>query len=265
MNILLLGSGGREHALAWKMAASPLTDRLVCAPGNAGIAREAECVALDLANHAAVIAYCRNNGIDLAVVGPETPLCAGIVDDLEGAGIKTFGPSRAAARLEGSKGFTKALCRANGIPTAAYERFEAAAPAKDHLRRMAAPIVVKADGLAAGKGVVVAATIAEAEAAVDMMFGGALGAAGAAVVIEEFLTGEEASFFVLSDGDNVVPLATAQDHKRAFDGDRGPNTGGMGAVSPAVVMTPELERRALDEIVLPTLSAMKAMGAPYRG
>src|SRR6202044_893129 len=175
MNILLLGSGGREHALAWKMAASPVADKLYCAPGNAGIAHEAECVALDLADHAAVIAFCRENGIDFVVVGPEAPLCAGIVDDLEAAGIKTFGPSRAAARLEGSKGFTKDLCRANGIPTAAYERFQAAGPAKTYVRAPGAPIVVKADGLAAGKGVVVAQSVAEAEAAVDMMFGGALG------------------------------------------------------------------------------------------
>jgi phosphoribosylamine--glycine ligase len=263
MNILLIGSGGREHALAWKIAASPLVERVYCAPGNAGIAREAECVALDVADHAAIIGFCRTKAIDFVVVGPEAPLVAGIVDDLEAAGIKTFGPNRAAAQLEASKGFTKDLCRANGIPTAAYERFQAAEPAKDYLRRMAAPIVVKADGLAAGKGVVVATTLAEAEAAVDAIFAGSLAEAG--VVIEEFLAGEEASFFVLSDGDNVLPLATAQDHKRAFDGDRGPNTGGMGAISPAPVMTPELERRALKEIVAPTLAAMKAMGAPYKG
>ena len=265
MNILLIGGGGREHALAWKIAASPLADRVYCAPGNAGIAREAECAALDCADHGAIIAFCRAKAIDFVVVGPEAPLVAGLVDDLEAAGIKTFGPTKAAARLEGSKGFTKDLCRANNIPTAAYARFDAAAPAKQYLRRMAAPIVVKADGLAAGKGVVVAATTDEAEAAVDMMFAGALGAAGRAIIIEELLAGEEASFFVLSDGENAVPLATAQDHKRAFDGDGGPNTAGMGAVSPAAVMTPALERRALDEIVLPTLSAMKAMGAPYKG
>jgi phosphoribosylamine---glycine ligase len=270
MNILLLGSGGREHALAWKLAASPLTERLWCAPGNAGIANEAECVALDLADHAGIAAFCREKAVDFVVVGPEVPLVAGIVDDLEAAGIKTFGPSRAAARLEGSKVFTKDLCRAHGIPTAAYERFTAAAPARDYVRRMGAPIVVKADGLAAGKGVVVAATLAEAEAAIDGMFGastggGASGEAGTTVVIEELLTGEEASFFVLCDGDSVIPLATAQDHKRAFDGDRGPNTGGMGACSPAPVMTPELERRALDEIVLPTVRALKAMGTPYKG
>ena len=265
MNILLIGGGGREHALAWKIAASPLADRVYCAPGNAGIAREAECAALDCADHGAIIAFCRAKAIDFVVVGPEAPLVAGLVDDLEAAGIKTFGPTKAAARLEGSKGFTKDLCRANNIPPAAYARFDAAAPAKEYLRRMAAPIVVKADGLAAGKGVVVAATTDEAEAAVDMMFAGALGAAGRAIIIEELLAGEEASFFVLSDGENAVPLATAQDHKRAFDGDGGPNTGGMGAVSPAAVMTPALARRALDEIVLPTLSAMKAMGAPYKG
>jgi phosphoribosylamine--glycine ligase len=270
MNILLLGSGGREHALAWKLGASPLTDRLYCAPGNAGIAGEAECVALDQGDHAGIIAFCKVKGIDLVVVGPEIPLVAGIVDDLEGAGIKAFGPSCAAARLEGSKTFTKDLCRAHGIPTAAYERFTAAAPARDYVRRMGAPIVIKADGLAAGKGVVVASTLAEAEAAIDAMFGvssgeGIFGEAGTTVVIEEFLTGEEASFFVLCDGDNVVPLATAQDHKRAFDGDQGPNTGGMGAYSPAPVMTPELQQRALDEIVLPTMRAMKAMGTPYKG
>src|ERR1700691_5878402 len=217
MNILLLGSGGREHALAWKMAASPLTERLFCAPGNAGIAQEAACVALDIADDAAVVAFCRVNRIDLVVVGPEAPLCAGIVDDLEAAGIKAFGPTRAAARLEGSKGFTKDLCHDNGIPTAAYERFRAADPAKTYVRGRGAPIVVKADGLAAGKGVVVAQTIAEAEAAVDMMFGGGLGEASGEVVIEEFLDGEEASYFALCDGTTAIPFTTAQDHKRAFD------------------------------------------------
>src|SRR5215471_2759415 len=265
MNILILGSGGREHALAWKIAASPLSDKLYCAPGNAGIAREAECVALDLADHKGVIAFAKHKNIDLVVVGPEVPLCAGIVDDLEAAGIKAFGPTKWGARLEGSKGFTKDLCKANNIPTAAYKRFKGASAAKEHVRKSGAPIVVKADGLAAGKGVVVATTIAEAEAAIDMMFGGGLGEAGATVVVEEFLTGEEASFFVLCDGDCVVPLASAQDHKRAFDGDRGPNTGGMGAYSPASMITPELERRVLDEIILPTVRAMKAMGTPYKG
>ena len=265
MNILLLGSGGREHALAWKMAASPLADRLYCAPGNAGIAQEAECVALDIADHAAVIAFCRTNRIDLVVVGPEAPLCAGIVDDLEAAGIKAFGPSRIAAQLEGSKGFTKDLCRANAIPTAAYERFREPTPAKDYIRAKGAPIVVKADGLAAGKGVVVAQTVAEAEAAVDMMFGGGLGAASVEVVVEEFLAGEEASFFALCDGETALPLTTAQDHKRAFDGDQGPNTGGMGAYSPAPNIDDAMSARVMAEIIHPTLRAMKAMGAPYKG
>src|SRR5580704_9437531 len=265
MNILLLGSGGREHALAWKMAASPLIERLYCAPGNAGIAREAQCVALDLADHGAVIGFCRSHRIDLVVVGPEAPLCAGIVDDLEAAGIKAFGPTRAAARLEGSKGFTKDLCRANGIPTAAYERFRTAGPAKAYLRKRGAPIVVKADGLAAGKGVVVAQNLAEAEAAIDMMFGGGLGEAGGEVVIEEFLTGEEASFFALCDGATAIPLSTARDHKRAFDGDQGPNTGGMGAYSPAPNIDAAMSARVMTEIVMPTLRAMQAMGAPYKG
>jgi phosphoribosylamine--glycine ligase len=270
MNILLLGSGGREHALAWKMAASPLADRLYCAPGNAGIAREAECVALDIADHGAVIAFCRSHRIDLVVVGPEAPLCAGIVDDLEAAGIKAFGPTRAAARLEGSKGFTKDLCRDNGVPTAAYERFRAADPAKTYLRGRGVPIVVKADGLAAGKGVVVAQTVAEGEAAVDMMFGGGIavsnmGEAGGEVVIEEFLAGEEASFFALCDGANAIALTTAQDHKRAFDGDQGPNTGGMGAYSPAPNIDDAMSARVMAEIITPTLRAMNAMGAPYKG
>jgi phosphoribosylamine---glycine ligase len=265
MNLLLLGSGGREHALAWKIAASPLVERLYCAPGNAGIAKECELVALDLANHAAVIAFCKTHGIDLVVVGPEAPLCAGIVDDLAACGIKAFGPSKAAAQLEGSKGFTKDLCKANRIPTAAYARFDAAEPAKAYVRARGAPIVVKADGLAAGKGVVVATDVAQAQAAIDAMFGGELGAAGAHIVVEEFLQGEEASFFALCDGETAIPLASAQDHKRAYDGDQGPNTGGMGAYSPAPVMTPERARRAMDEIVLPTVRVMKAMGTPYKG
>jgi phosphoribosylamine---glycine ligase len=265
MNILILGSGGREHALAWKIAASPLADRLYCAPGNAGIAQEAECVALDIADHAAVIGFCKQQRIDFVVVGPEAPLCAGIVDDLEAAGIKAFGPGKIAAQLEGSKGFTKDLCRANDIPTAAYERFTAAAPAKHYIRAQNAPIVVKADGLAAGKGVVVAETVAQAEAAIDMMFAGDLGQAGAEVVIEEFLTGEEASFFALCDGTHAIPLATAQDHKRVGDGDEGPNTGGMGAYSPAPIMTEAMNARVMDEIVMPTMRAMAAMGAPYKG
>ena len=264
MNILLLGSGGREHALAWKIAASPLADKLYCAPGNAGIAQEAECVALDIADHAAVIAFCKDKRIDFVVVGPEAPLCAGIVDDLGAAGINAFGPTKTAAQLEGSKGFTKDLCRANNIPTAAYERFTAPEPAKDYIRAQGAPIVVKADGLAAGKGVVVAVTIDEALAAIDMMFDGGLGEAAEAVV-EECLVGEEASFFALCDGVNAIPLATAQDHKRVFDGDEGPNTGGMGAYSPAPVMTEAMNARVMDEIIMPTLAAMAAIGAPYKG
>jgi phosphoribosylamine---glycine ligase len=265
MNILILGSGGREHALAWKMAASPLTEKLYCAPGNAGIAQEAACVALDIADHAAVIAFCREKAIDVVVVGPEAPLCAGIVNDLEAAGIKAFGPSREAARLEGSKGFTKDLCRQNNIPTAAYERFNALAPAKAYLRSRGAPIVVKADGLAAGKGVVVAQTVAEAEDALDMMFGGGLGEAGGEVVIEEFLEGEEASFFALCDGETALALTTAQDHKRAYDGDKGPNTGGMGAYSPAPNIDGAMAERIMREIITPTLKAMRALGSPYKG
>jgi phosphoribosylamine--glycine ligase len=212
-----------------------------------------------------VIAFCKANKIDFVVVGPEAPLCAGIVDDLEAAGIKAFGPAKLAARLEGSKGFTKDLCQANDIPTAAYARFTSAAPAKDYVRRLGAPIVVKADGLAAGKGVVVAQSVAEAEAAVDMMFEGGLGAAGAEVVVEEFLSGEEASFFALCDGETAIAMTAAQDHKRVGDGDTGPNTGGMGAYSPAAVMTPDIVKRTMDEIVLPTVRAMKAMGSPYKG
>ena len=265
MNILLLGSGGREHALAWKIAASPLVTKLWCAPGNAGIAREAECVALDIADHAAVIDFCRANAVDLVVVGPETPLAAGIVDDLAAVGIKAFGPGREAARLEGSKGFTKALCTEFNIPTGAYGRFANAAEALVYVRARGAPIVVKADGLAAGKGVVVAMTMAEAETAIATMFDGAFGAAGAEVVIEEYLPGREISFFALSDGETATAFASAQDHKRVFDGDKGPNTGGMGAYSPAPVMTPEMTQRVMDEIVIPTVRAMQAMGAPYKG
>ena len=263
MNILILGSGGREHALAWKIAASPLCTKLWCAPGNAGIAQVAECVALDIADHAAVIAFCKANKIDFVVVGPEAPLCAGIVDDLEAAGIKAFGPGKWAARLEGSKGFTKDLCKANNIPTAAYRRFKNAAEAKAYVRERGAPIVVKDDGLAAGKGVVVAATVAEAEAAIDAMLSGEKRAWE--IVIEDCLVGEEASFFALCDGDTAIPLASAQDHKRVFDGDKGPNTGGMGAYSPAPVMTDEMNARVMREIIEPTVRAMKAMGAPYKG
>ncbi|HLZ03289.1 MAG TPA: phosphoribosylamine--glycine ligase [Bradyrhizobium sp.] len=265
MHILLLGSGGREHALAWKIAASPLVTKLWCAPGNAGIAREAECVALDIANHAAVIEFCKNNAVELVVVGPETPLAAGIVDDLALAGIKAFGPGKQAAQLEGSKGFTKDLCGEFNIPTGAYRRFDNAAEAMAYVRTQGAPIVVKADGLAAGKGVVVARTPEEAEAAVKMMFDGGFGAAGAEVVIEEYLAGREISFFALCDGETAIPLASAQDHKRVFDHDEGPNTGGMGAYSPTPFVTSEIHDRIMARIILPTVTGMKKRGMPFRG
>jgi phosphoribosylamine--glycine ligase len=265
MNILLIGSGGREHALAWKISGSPLCDRLFIAPGNPGTARCGTNVALDPARHDVIVAFCREEKIDLVAVGPEAPLVAGLVDDLTEAGIKAFGPKKAAARLEGSKAFTKELCREFGIPTAAFARFTESTAAKEYVRERGAPIVVKADGLAAGKGVVVAASLEEAEAAIAAMLGGALGAAGAEVVIEECLVGEEASFFALCDGATAIPLGTAQDHKRAFDGDKGPNTGGMGAYSPAPVLTREMEARVMREIVLPTVEGMRARGSPYVG
>jgi phosphoribosylamine--glycine ligase len=265
MHILLLGSGGREHALAWKIASSPLVTKLWCAPGNAGIAREAECVALDIADHAVVIEFCKRNAVELVVVGPETPLAAGIVDDLTTAGIKAFGPSQQAAQLEGSKGFTKALCTEFSIPTGAYGHFANAADALAYVRAQGAPIVVKADGLAAGKGVVVAKTVREAEDAIAMMFDGAFGAAGTEVVIEEFLSGREISFFALSDGETAIPLASAQDHKRVFDHDEGPNTGGMGAYSPTPFVTPEIHAEIMAKIILPTVKGMKARRTPFRG
>lgn len=265
MNILLIGSGGREHALAWSLSGSPLCDRLFIAAGNPGTARCGTNVALDASDHAAVIGFCAEQNIGLVVVGPEAPLVAGIVDDLSAAGIKAFGPRKAAATLEGSKAFTKDLCAEFDIPTAAYRRFTDATIAKAYVHQQGAPIVVKADGLAAGKGVVVATTVDEAEAAIDMMIGGGLGAAGAEVVIEAFLEGEEASFFALSDGTHAIPLGTAQDHKRAYDGDRGPNTGGMGAYSPAPVLTPEMQERVMREIITPTLRGMQARGTPFTG
>jgi phosphoribosylamine---glycine ligase len=265
MNILLLGSGGREHALAWKIAASTLLTKLWCAPGNAGIANEAECIGLDVTDHAAVIDFCKRNAVDLVVVGPETPLAAGIVDDLTAVGIKAFGPSKLAAQLEGSKGFTKDLCNEFDIPTGAYRRFTNANDALAYVRAQGAPIVVKADGLAAGKGVVVAMTLREAEDAIAMMFEGGFGAAGAEVVIEEFLTGREISFFALCDGETAIPLATAQDHKRVFDHDQGPNTGGMGAYSPTPFVTPEVHDQIMSGIILPTVAGMKKRGMPFRG
>jgi len=265
MNVLLIGSGGREHALAWKIAQSPLLTQLYCAPGNPGIAEVATCVALDASDHAAVIAFCRERDVSFVVVGPEAPLVGGLTDALAAAGIKHFGPSRQAAQLEGSKGYTKDLCREHGIPTAAYGRFTDAAAAKAFLETRVMPIVIKADGLAAGKGVVIAATHAEAEAAIDACFGGSFGAAGSEVVIEDFLDGEEASFFALCDGRHVLAMASAQDHKRVGEGDTGPNTGGMGAYSPAAVMTPEMTERTMREIVRPTVAAMAARGTPFKG
>ena len=265
MNVLLIGSGGREHALAWKLAASPMLTKLYAAPGNPGIAKEAELAALNIADHAAVAAFCHEKKIDLVVVGPEAPLVAGIADDLRAAGIKVFGPSKAAARLEGSKGFTKDLCARQNIPTAVFGRFTAAEAAKAYVRDQGAPIVVKADGLAAGKGVTVAMTEVEALAAIDECFSGAFGSAGAEVVVEEFLDGEEASFFCLCDGATALPFGTAQDHKRVGDGDTGPNTGGMGAYSPAPVMTPEMVERTMKEIIEPTMRGMDELGVPFSG
>jgi phosphoribosylamine--glycine ligase len=265
MNVLLLGSGGREHALAWKLARSPSLTRLHAAPGNPGIAGHATLAPVDMADHAAVAAYCKTNAIDFVVVGPEAPLVAGIVDDLASAGIRAFGPSRAAAELEGSKAFTKALCDEARIPTARYAAFTDADAAIAYVEANGAPIVVKADGLAAGKGVTVAATVAEAETAVLDCFAGAHGDAGREVVIEERLAGTEASFFALSDGEHVLPLAAAQDHKRAHDGDTGPNTGGMGAFSPTPAMTPALVEQTMSEIVRPAVAAMRRRGTPFRG
>lgn len=265
MNILILGSGGREHALAWAVKQNPKTDRLIVAPGNAGIAMLAECADINILDGATVATFCEENAIDFVIIGPEAPLAAGVADVTRAAGILTFGPSAAAARLEASKRFTKEVCDACNAPTAAWARFTDPTPAKAYVRAEGAPIVVKADGLAAGKGVVVAITLLEAEAAIDDILGGVFGAAGAEVVIEEFMDGEEASLFVLTDGTNALPIGTAQDHKRAFDGDTGPNTGGMGAYSPAPVLTPEIERQAMDEIVLPTIREMARRGTPYQG
>ena len=265
MHILVLGNGGREHALAWAIRQNPKCDRLTCAPGNAGIAADAECVALEILNPAAVVDFCRAEGVDFVIVGPEAPLAAGVVDALEAAGILAFGPSAEAARLEASKAFTKDVCDACGAPTARWAQFQAAEPAIAYIRAQGAPIVVKADGLAAGKGVVVATTEAEAIDAVQAMFAGLHGAAGALVVIEEFMEGEEASFFALCDGTDVLALGTAQDHKRAFDGDMGPNTGGMGAYSPAPVLTDAVVAQVMETIIRPTIAEMARRGTPYRG
>ncbi len=265
MNILILGAGGREHALAWAVKQNPKTDRLIVAPGNAGIARLAETADIDILSGSTVVTFCEENAIDFVIIGPEAPLAAGVADATRAAGILTFGPSAAAAKLEASKAFTKEICDACAAPTAAYARFTAADPARAYVQAMGAPIVVKADGLAAGKGVIVAMTLDEALAAIDDMFGGEFGAAGAEVVIEEFMTGEEASFFILTDGVNALPIGTAQDHKRVGDGDTGPNTGGMGAYSPAPVLTDEIADRAMREIVLPTIREMARRGTPYQG
>ncbi len=265
MRVLLIGSGGREHALAWKLAQSPLMTEFYAAPGNPGIAEHATLAPIDIDNHDAVVAFCKDKAIDFVVVGPEAPLVAGIADALRAADIAVFGPSAAAAQLEGSKGFTKDICARYNIPTGAYQRFNNAPKAKAYVRAQGAPIVVKADGLAAGKGVTVAMTIDEALAAIDDCFEGAFGEAGAEVVIEAYLDGEEASFFCLCDGKHALALATAQDHKRVGDGDTGPNTGGMGAYSPAPVMTPELVERTMKEIIEPTMRGMAESGHPFSG
>ncbi|MBM3645487.1 MAG: phosphoribosylamine--glycine ligase [Alphaproteobacteria bacterium] len=266
MRILVVGGGGREHALCWAIAASPLCAELFCAPGNSGIAAVAECIAVAAEDIPGQVDLARRLAIDFVVIGPEAPLAAGLADRLAEAGFKSFGPSAAAARLESSKGFTKDICRKYGIPTAAYERFTDLGAAERYIRTQGAPVVVKADGLAAGKGVVVAETVDQAiDAARDMLSGNRFGSAGASIVVEEFMTGEEASFFALCDGEHALPLIGAQDHKRAFDGDVGPNTGGMGAYTPAPIFDAAMQRRTIDEIILPTVRAMKAEGAPFRG
>ncbi len=261
MNVLLIGSGGREHALAWRLAQSPRLGKLFAAPGNPGIAEHAELVQLDPADHRAVIDFCHRHSIGLVVIGPEAPLVDGLGDNIRTMGIPVFGPNKAAAQLEGSKGFTKDLCQRANIPTAGYARVTSRDGGLAALGDFGLPVVIKADGLAAGKGVTVAMTQEEAEAAVIDLFA----VAGAEAVIEEFLDGEEASLFVLTDGEAILTFGSAQDHKRVGDGDTGPNTGGMGAYSPARVLTPELERQAIDEIVLPTVAAMKAAGMPFSG
>ncbi|WP_420138280.1 phosphoribosylamine--glycine ligase [Sphingomonas sp.] len=262
MKVLLIGSGGREHALAWKLAQSPRLSKLFASPGNPGIAAHAELVDIAPDN---IVGFAREENIGLVVVGPEQPLVDGLADALRAHGMLVFGPSAAAAQLEGSKGFTKDLCRRAGIPTADYDRFQDAASAKAALPRFGLPVVIKADGLAAGKGVVIPTTTAEAEAAIDEMFGGQFGSAGTEVVIEEFMTGEEASFFALTDGTTIVPFGSAQDHKRVGDGDTGPNTGGMGAYSPASIVTPEIEAQVMERIIRPTVATLAAEGMPYSG
>jgi phosphoribosylamine--glycine ligase len=265
MNILILGGGGREHALAWAALQNPKCDKLIVAPGNAGIAAIAECADLNIEDGGAIATFAEENAIDFVIIGPEAPLAAGVGDRLRAAGLLVFGPDQEAARLEASKAFTKEICDAANAPTAAYARFTEAAPARDYIKAQGAPIVVKADGLAAGKGVIVAMDEQAALDAVEDMFGGEFGAAGAEVVIEEFMEGEEASFFILCDGEDALPIGTAQDHKRAYDGDEGPNTGGMGAYSPAPVLSQEIQDQVMDRIVRPTLAEMARRGCPYRG
>ncbi|MFV0408340.1 MAG: phosphoribosylamine--glycine ligase [Paracoccus sp. (in: a-proteobacteria)] len=265
MNILILGSGGREHALAWAIRQNPKCDRLIVAPGNAGIAAVAECADLDILSRSAVCEFAQETAIDLVVVGPEAPLAAGVADALRAAGFLVFGPSQGAAQLEASKAFTKEICDACGAPTAVWARFSDADAARAYIAEKGAPIVVKADGLAAGKGVVVAETADQANDAIDMIFGGAFGAAGAEVVIEEFMTGEEASFFVLCDGETCLAIGTAQDHKRVGEGDQGPNTGGMGAYSPAPVLSDAIQTQVMEKIIRPSMAEMAARGMPFQG
>jgi phosphoribosylamine--glycine ligase len=265
LKVLLVGSGGREHALAWALAASPLLTKLYCAPGNAGIEAVAECVPVAATDFAGLVAFALEKKIDFAVIGADPQLVGGLWDVFEAAGIRATGPSKAAAVLEGSKGFVKDLCAEAGIPTAAYRRFREAAAAKAFAETLGLPVVIKPDGLTAGKGVTVAETLAEAHRAIDVLFEGGFGTSGHQVVVEEFMAGEEASFFALSDGETVIPLTGAQDHKRVFDGDKGPNTGGMGAYSPAPVLPPALETLAMERFIKPTVAAMKAKGIPYAG
>ena len=265
MNILLIGSGGREHALAWKLAQSPTCDTLYAAPGNPGIAQHSTLVDLDAKDHAAVVRFCGDHDVELVVIGPEGPLVDGLADSLTVAGVAVFGPSKLAAQLEGSKSFTKEICSAANIPTAAYEHYTDTAQALAGLADFGLPVVIKADGLASGKGVIIAETRADAEAAITDMFGGGFGAAGASVVIEAFMTGEEVSFFALTDGKTAIPFASAQDHKRVGEGDTGPNTGGMGAYSPAAILTPDLERRVMAEIIIPTVAIMAQKNMPFSG
>ena len=265
MNILILGSGGREHSLAWAVAQNPKCDQLMVAPGNAGIAKIADCVDLNILDGAAVLAFVRSQAIDFVIIGPEAPLAAGVADVLRAADVLCFGPSQAAAQLEASKFFTKSICDAAGAPTAGYGHFTDQPSAADYVRKMGAPIVVKADGLAAGKGVIVAMSEQEALEALDDMFSGEFGSAGAEVVIEEFMEGEEASYFILCDGRDVLAIGTAQDHKRVGEGDIGPNTGGMGAISPAPRLDKALEEQVMQEVVGPVVRGMAAEGTPYRG